>query len=70
MTTRGPGGRLPSRGNPEISDLKEMVAAGVREVLHELLPGLFEWMKHELIQVINSSVEAVMAARAIVAGSF
>ena len=69
VNPRERGNRLPSKENPEILDLRRMIAAEVGEFLHEILPGLLEQMKQELIQVVNSSVEAVMAARANVAGS-
>ena len=47
----------------EIPDLRGIIAAKVGEVLHELLPGLFDQMKIELTQVVNQQVETTMASR-------
>ena len=53
----------------EIPDLRGIIAAEVGEVLHELLPGLFDQMKRELTQVVNQQIEAAMASRGNSVGS-
>jgi hypothetical protein len=67
-TRRGSQGSAGREGQ-EIPDLRGLIAAEVGEVLHELLPGLFDQMKRELTQVVNQQVEAAMASRGNGVGS-
>ena len=53
----------------EIPDLRGIIAAEVGEVLHDLLPVLFDQMKRELTQVVNQQVETAMASRGNGVGS-
>ncbi|KAJ9557296.1 hypothetical protein OSB04_011910 [Centaurea solstitialis] len=71
VTTRRTGtGERPNDGDEhEIPDLRGIIAAEVGEVLHDLLPGLFEQMKRELTQVVTQQVNSAMAGRGSVAGS-
>ncbi|KAJ9561460.1 hypothetical protein OSB04_006620 [Centaurea solstitialis] len=71
VTTRRTGtGERPNDDNEhEIPDLRGIIAAEVGEVLHDLLPGLFEQMKRELTQVVTQQVNSAMASRGSVAGS-
>ncbi|KAJ9544945.1 hypothetical protein OSB04_024652 [Centaurea solstitialis] len=71
VTTRrtGTGERLNDGDEHEIPDLRGIIAAEVGEVLHDLLPGLFEQMKRELTQVVTQQVNSAMAGRGSVAGS-
>ncbi|KAJ9546254.1 hypothetical protein OSB04_025961 [Centaurea solstitialis] len=71
VTTRRTGtGERPNDGDEhEIPDLRGIIAAEVGEVLHDLLPGLFEQMKRELTQVVTQQVNSATAGRGSVAGS-
>ncbi|KAJ9552277.1 hypothetical protein OSB04_016322 [Centaurea solstitialis] len=71
VTTRRTGtGERPNDGDEhEIPDLRGIIAVEVGEVLHDLLPGLFEQMKRELTQVVTQQVNFAMAGRGSVAGS-
>lgn len=69
VTTRRNPRNSPIHESSEIPGLREVVAAEIGEVLHELLPGLFDQMKQELTQVVNSRVEAALAGRGNGAGS-
>ena len=63
VTTRRGSQESSGCGDREIPDLKGLIAAELGEVLHELLPGLFNQMKRELTQVVNHLVEAAVASR-------
>ena len=63
VTTRRRSQESSGREDQEIPDLRGIIAAEVGEVLHELLPGLFDQMKRELTQVVNQQIEAAMANR-------
>ncbi|KAJ9561564.1 hypothetical protein OSB04_006724 [Centaurea solstitialis] len=71
VTTRRTGtGERPNDGDEhEIPDLRGIIAAEVGEVLHDLLPSLFEQIKRELTQVVTQQVNTAMAGRGSVAGS-
>ncbi|KAJ9561205.1 hypothetical protein OSB04_006365 [Centaurea solstitialis] len=69
-TRRTGSGERPNEGDEhEIPDLRGIIAAEVGEVLHDLLPGLFEQMKRELTQVVTQQVNSAMAGRGSVARS-
>ena len=69
VTTRRGSQESLGREGREIPDLRGVIAAEVGEVLHELLPGLFDQLKRELTQVVNQQVEAVVASRGNGVGS-
>ncbi|KAJ9556780.1 hypothetical protein OSB04_011394 [Centaurea solstitialis] len=71
VTTRrtGSGGHPSDDNEHEIPDLRGIIAAEVGEVLHDLLPGLFEQMKRELTQVVTQQVNSAMASQGSGAGS-
>ena len=69
VNTRSQDNPSPDRESREIPGLREIVAAELGEVLHEILPGMFDQMKQELTQVVNSRVEAAMADRGNGVGS-
>ena len=69
VTTRRRSHESSGGEDREIPDLRGIIAAEVGEVLHELLPGLFDQMKRELTQVVNQQVETAMAGRGNGVGS-
>ncbi|KAJ9545001.1 hypothetical protein OSB04_024708 [Centaurea solstitialis] len=71
VTTRrtGSGGHPNDDNEYEIPDLRGIIVAEVGEVLHDLLPGLFEQMKRELTQVVTQQVSSAMASQGSGAGS-
>ncbi|KAJ9542729.1 hypothetical protein OSB04_029235 [Centaurea solstitialis] len=71
VTTRrtGSGGHPSDDNEYEIPDLRGIIAAEVGEVLHDLLPGLFEQMKRELTQMVTQQVSSAMASQGSGAGS-
>ena len=56
VTTRRRSQESSGGEDREIPDFRGIIAAEVGEVLHELLPGLFDQMKRELTQVVNNGV--------------
>ena len=56
VNTRSQDNPSPDRESQEIPGLKEIIAAELGEVLHEIHPGLFDQIKQELTQVVNSQV--------------
>ncbi|KAJ9544506.1 hypothetical protein OSB04_024213 [Centaurea solstitialis] len=41
----------------EIPDLRDIIASQVGEVLHSLLPGLFDQMKREMTELVTQQVQ-------------
>ncbi|KAJ9547625.1 hypothetical protein OSB04_020168 [Centaurea solstitialis] len=68
VTTRRSNGRPTGDEEPDVPDLRGIIAAEVGKVLHELLPGLFEQMKLELTQVVTQQVEVATGGQRNEAG--
>ncbi|KAJ9546782.1 hypothetical protein OSB04_019325 [Centaurea solstitialis] len=68
VTTRRSSGSSGG-GDQEIPDLRDIIASQVGEVLHSLLPGLFDQMKREMTELVTQQVQTATAGRVNEAGS-
>ncbi|KAJ9553505.1 hypothetical protein OSB04_017550 [Centaurea solstitialis] len=53
VTTRRSNGHSNGGEDQEIPDLRNIIASQVGEVLHDILPGLFEQMKREMTEIVT-----------------
>ncbi|KAJ9539506.1 LOW QUALITY PROTEIN: hypothetical protein OSB04_032239 [Centaurea solstitialis] len=68
VTTRRGSGSTGGE-DQEIPDLRDVIASQVGEVLHSLLPGLFDQMKREMTELVTRQVQTATGGRVSGAGS-
>ncbi|KAJ9545025.1 hypothetical protein OSB04_024732 [Centaurea solstitialis] len=68
VTTRRGSGSTGGE-DQEIPDLRDVIASQVGEVLHSLLPGLFDQMKREMTELVTQQVQTATGGRVSGAGS-
>ncbi|KAJ9547715.1 hypothetical protein OSB04_020258 [Centaurea solstitialis] len=69
VTTRMGSSGTTEEGDHKIPDLRGIIASQMGEILHEILPGLFDQMKREMREIVTHQIRSSSGGRVNEAGS-